>query len=380
MISTRLGSSPPWPTDLPATAAQSRWCGPQQDRRQPNQGTERAWSAGPAIRAQAMDQAGPVPAGLVVLLIVIVGLGGFLYLHFEFHHIKKIDVPNLTKVSEPGAPFTVLVTGWTRVPLSTTPRSASPFGCGADTGGQRSDVIILVRIVPATHKIEMLSIPRDTWVAIPGNVQYISGQNRINAAFNSGPSLLVRTILQDFHIPVNYFVEVNFPGLEAMVNAIGGIHLNFKDPVRDREYVNGAATNPTGLRILRTGCQVVNGNQALALVRSRNLQYQVKGVWYNDYGSDFTRIRNQQAFFRAVIHQLNAEITNPIALTEFINAVVHNLTVDQTLSEGTMFNLAKEFHNFPPGSLKAVTLPTVGPTSPPEALTCCCPLLPLTIQ
>ena len=120
------------------------------------------------------------------------------------------------------------------------------------------------------------------------------------------------------------------------------------------------ATNPTGLRILKTGCQVVNGNQALALVRSRNLQYEVKGVWY-DYGSDFTRIRNQQAFFRAVIHQLNAEITNPIAVTGFINAAVHNLTIDQTLSEGTMFNLAREFHGFPPGSLKAVTFPTVGP-------------------
>ena len=96
----------------------------------------------------------------------------------------------------------------------------------------------------------------------------------------------------------------------------------------------------TGLRILKTGCQVVNGNQALALVRSRNLQYEVKGVWYNDYGSDFTRIRNQQAFFRAVIHQLNAEITNPIALNDFISAAVHDLTIDQTLTEGTMFNLA----------------------------------------
>ena len=45
----------------------------------------------------------------------------------------------------------------------------------------------------------------------------------------------------------------------------------------------------------------------------------------------------------------------------FINAAVHNLTIDQTMTEGTMLNLAREFHNFPPGSLKAVTLPTVGP-------------------
>ncbi|MGD0439875.1 MAG: LCP family protein [Acidimicrobiales bacterium] len=302
-----------------------------------------------------------VATGLVVLLIVVVGLGGFLYLDFEFHHIKKVDVPNLAHVSKPGAPFTVLVAGSDSRAFVSNASQCKSFGCGADTGGQRSDVIILVRVVPAERRIEMLSIPRDTWVTIPGNVEYISGQNRINAAFNSGPALLVQTILQDFHIPINYFVEVNFPGLQNMVNAIGGIHLRFTDPLRDREYVNGVATNPTGLRILKTGCQVVNGNQALALVRSRNLQYEIKGVWYNDYGSDFTRIRNQQAFFRAVIHQLNAEITNPIAVTGFINAAVHNLTIDQTLSEGTMFNLAREFHGFPPGSLKAVTLPTVGP-------------------
>ena len=296
-----------------------------------------------------------------MLLIVLLGLGGFFYLDYQFHQIKKVKVPGLTHVSKPGAPFTVLVAGSDSRAFVNNTGQCKAFGCGADTGGQRSDVIILVRVVPAAHKIEMLSIPRDTWVTIPGDVQYISGQNRINAAFNSGPSLLVQTIAQDFHIPVNYFVEVNFPGLQNMVNAIGGIHLSFKDPLRDREYVNGTATNPTGLRILKTGCQVVNGNQALALVRSRNLQYEIKGVWYNDYGSDFTRIRNQQAFFRGVIHQLNAEITNPIALTEFINAAVHNLTIDQTMTEGLMLNLAREFHNFPPGSLKSVTLPTIGP-------------------
>jgi len=298
-----------------------------------------------------------IAVAVIVLLIVVVGLGGFFYLNYEFHQINKVVVPDLAKTVKPGAPFTVLVAGSDSRAFVNTAGQCKAFGCGADTGGQRSDVIILVRVVPAARQIEMLSIPRDTWVTIPGNVQYISGQNRINAAFNSGPSLLVQTILQDFHIPINHFVEVNFPGLEAMVNAIGGIHLNFKDPLRDRE--NGQ--NMTGLRVLTTGCQVVNGAQALALVRSRNLQYEVKGVWYNDYGSDFTRIRNQQAFFRAVIQQLNAEVTNPIALAGFISAAVHNLTIDQTLSEGTMLNLAREFHSFPPGSLKAVTLPTVGP-------------------
>ena len=152
--------------------------------------------------------------------------------NYRFNQIKKVDVPNLKK-AKPGAPFTVLVAGSDSRSFVNTASECKSFGCGSDTGGQRSDVIILVRVVPAAHKIEMLSIPRDTWVTIPGDVQYISGQNRINAAFNTGPSLLVQTILQDFHIPINYFVEVNFLGLENMVNAIGGIHLHFKYPVKD---------------------------------------------------------------------------------------------------------------------------------------------------
>ena len=228
--------------------------------------------ARPSLRRRWTKRA-MIAVGVIVLLIIIVGLGGFFYLNYEFHQINKVVVPNLAHITKPGAPFTVLVAGSDSRSFVNTAGQCKAFGCGADTGGQRSDVIILVRVVPATRQIEMLSIPRDTWVTIPGNVQYISGQNRINAAFNSGPSLLVQTILQDFHIPINYFVEVNFPGLESMVNAIGGIHLDFKDPLRDRE--NGQ--NMTGLRILTTGCQVVNGTQALALVRSRNLQYESQG-------------------------------------------------------------------------------------------------------
>jgi LCP family protein required for cell wall assembly len=202
----------------------------------------------------------------------------------------------------------------------------------------------------------MMSIPRDTWVAIPGHVPYISGQNRINAAFNDGPTLLVQTIQQDFHVPVNYYVEVNFVGLQKMVDSINGIRLKFPYPLKDTE---------SGLNVTTTGCQVVHGATALALVRSRNLQWESSpGVWSSDPYSDFTRIRNQQTFFRAVIQQLNAEITNPIALNGFISAAVHNLTIDQYLTEGTLVSMAREFHNFAPGALDAETLPTEGPYWP----------------
>jgi LCP family protein required for cell wall assembly len=304
-----------------------------------------------------------IAGGVVVVLVVALGFGGYFYLSYQFHKIKKVTVHHLQKVpvpkpGKPASPFTVLLVGSDSRAFVDTPGECVAYSVAgdckeSDTGGQRSDVTILVRVVPATHHIEMMSIPRDTWVAIPGHVPYISGENRINAAFNNGPSLLVETIEQDFHIPVNYYVDVNFIGLQNMVDAIGGIHLDFPYPIRDAE---------SGLDTLTTGCQIVHGGRALALVRSRNIEWEASpGVWDNDPYSDFTRIRNQQTFFRAVIHQLNAEITNPIALNGFISAAAKNLTIDQTLSEGTLISMAREFHNFPPGSLKTETLPTVGP-------------------
>jgi LCP family protein required for cell wall assembly len=129
-----------------------------------------------------------------------------------------------------------------------------------------------------------MSIPRDTYVHIPGNVPYVSGMNRINAAFNSGPNLLVQTIQDDFGIPINHYVEVNFEGFSNVVNALGGIYLKFKYPVKDKN---------SGLKILTTGCQLLNGTQALALVRSRDEFYEPSpGVWDYDGMGDWSRMRS----------------------------------------------------------------------------------------
>ena len=291
---------------------------------------------------------------LALVVLLAAGVGGvWWYVGYRFGQIKVVQVHHLTK-AKPGEPFNILLVGSDSRAFATTPSQCQAFGCGASQGGQRSDVIIIARVVPATHQITMLSIPRDTWVNIPGNEQYVSGQNRINVAFNDGPSLLVQTIEQDFNIPINYFVEVNFPGLSSMVQDIGGIYLDFPYQVRDLN---------TGLGISKTGCQLINGVQALALVRSRHLQYLQNGVWQDDLGSDFSRIHNQQAFFRAVIKRLHSQVdpTNIFSLNHFIGDAVHNFVIDQTFSKGLMISLANEFHSFPPNALKTETLPTVGP-------------------
>ena len=120
-------------------------------------------------------------------------------------------------------------------------------------------------------------------------------------------------------------MSVNFPGFSGMVDALGGITMDFPTAVKD-QY--------TGLDVTTTGCQVVNGTTALQLVRSRHLYYMnSNGYWEGDGLSDFSRIQRQDAFFRAVLAKLNASIPNPLTINSFIGAAVSNMTIDDTLSQ-----------------------------------------------
>jgi LCP family protein required for cell wall assembly len=283
-----------------------------------------------------------------VVIVVLVG-GVVLYANWRSGQIHREVVNGLTKPA-PGQPFDVLVVGSDSRQFVDGTGEAAQFGSASSVSGQRSDVIMVARIVPATHEVKILSIPRDTYVDIPGNVANISGPNRINAAYNNGPSLLVQTINQSFHIPINYYAEVNFEGFAGMVNALGGIGLDFPVPVKDAY---------SGLSITRTGCHLVLGAQALALVRSRHLYYFENGVWNYDGLSDFSRIQRQDAFFRAVAGKIGSIVTNPFALNSFLGAATKNVTVDKTLSTGEIISLAKIFRSFSSKELITETLPTI---------------------
>ena len=230
-----------------------------------------------------------------------------------------------------------------------TASEASSFGSAATQTGQRSDVIIVVRLVPKTRQIEMLSIPRDTYVPIPGT----GGSNRVNAAFNTGPGLLVKTIQEDFGIPINHVVVANFPGFEGMVNSLGGISLDFRYPVRDPD---------SGLNVTTVGCQTVNGSTALALVRSRHLYYFKDGSWNYDGMSDWSRIQRQQAFFHAVINKANGELPNLLAINSFLRATANDLQVDSGFASREMISLGMHFRGTSSASLSTEVLPTYGAT------------------
>ena len=164
--------------------------------------------------------------GCSVLLVFMVVLttAGYGYVHYRFGQIRSVKVPGLRKTTT-GRPMNLLVVGSdSRAGLDDA--DGRRYG---DIGGQRNDVTLIVRVEPASKRISLLSIPRDLVVPIAGT----GTQNRVNAAFSAGPGQLVQTIEQNFGIPINHYVLIDFHGFQAIVDALDGIDVRFPYPARD---------------------------------------------------------------------------------------------------------------------------------------------------
>jgi LCP family protein required for cell wall assembly len=164
----------------------------------------------------------------------------------------------------------------------------SPWAGAADptrTGlGERSDTIMVLRVDPSTSTAAVLSFPRDLWVKIPG-----LGKNRINSAYRKGDySVLAQTIFDNFGILVDHYLQIDFCAFKTIVDAVGGVSVPFSTPIRDKQV---------GINILEPGCHRFSGDEALAYVRSRKLEYlNEEGRYTPDASSDLGRISRQQDF------------------------------------------------------------------------------------
>jgi polyisoprenyl-teichoic acid--peptidoglycan teichoic acid transferase len=280
-----------------------------------------------------------VGCSLLLVFLVVATTAGYGYVHYRFGQIQSVKVPGLHR-SGSGRPFNVLVVG-SDSRESLDPQDGSRYGT---VGGQRNDTTLVVRVEPARKRVSMLSIPRDLVLPIAG-----AGENRINAAFTEGPGQLVKTIEQNFGIPVHHYVLIDFDGFQAIVDALGGIDVRFPYPSRDVK---------SGLEVREPGCRHLNGTRALALARSRYFSYQVDGVWHSDPWADLGRIRRQQAFLQALIKAaLDKGLTNPVRANAFVSSLVHEITKDSALRVGDVIRTAAAFRSFSPSKLATYTLP-----------------------
>jgi LCP family protein required for cell wall assembly len=301
-------------------------------------------------------------ANIVTVLALICAGSAYGYVQWRLGQIKHINVTGLKATGHSSQsqsdgssipPFSMLVIGSDTRAIP----NGGQYG-GSDVGGQRSDSIILIRVVPKTRSLALLSIPRDTLVPIPGQ-----GTTRINVAFNAGtPSLMVQVLSQDFGIQVNHVAEFNFDTFEAVANAVGGVEQYFPSPAKD-VY--------SGLNIIVAGCYNLTGDAALGFVRSREYQYEVNGQWhYQLYPeSDLARIQRQQAFVKALARKARKVApTNPVALNNVIAGITKNLTLDSTFSNSLILSLAQDFHAANLTTIPAYTYPTLNSTAVPGAL------------
>ena len=299
---------------------------------------------------------------LVVVILAGAGIAtGRAYKQHEYAKSRTVHIdPRLLTPQKPGQPANFLLLGSDSRAFVNNTAEAKAFGTSADTGGQRSDVMMVLHVEPATKTGIVVSFPRDLVVDIPGH-----GLNLLNAAYDfGGPNLLIQTFKQDFHLDINHYLEVDFVGFRDIVNAIGHIHIFFPTPVND-EF--------SGLHIAQAGCASLNGDEALAYARSRHYnipdnlknpapwqphgQYKQSAGWTEDPLADLDRIPRQQYFLRTISQAAIHNTGDVFGLSSLLDAVFKDFGHDQTLKLSQLEQLALTFRDLSPTKVQMLTLP-----------------------
>lgn len=215
-----------------------------------------------------------------------------------------------------------------------------------ETGSINTDVLMLAVVEPETKKVTMLSLPRDTVVAIPGQ----SGYHKINEVYaigerirrnderndrpitESGTTLLKKTIEGMFGIPVKHYVQVDFNGFVKIIDELGGIEVDVERKLLYHDPTDGTKID------LEKGLQVLNGEQALGYVRHR---MDDRGSKY--YSSDFDRNRRQQIVVTKVIDKMKSFSIIP-KINDILDIIGDHISTD--FSREKIKGLAKDFIGF----------------------------------
>jgi polyisoprenyl-teichoic acid--peptidoglycan teichoic acid transferase len=301
---------------------------------------------------------------LAVLLVVAVGGAGYgYYLTRNFH---RVDVRGLhgalTTGREAGTENILMVGSTSRCALA---HQNAAYGLchGSATSpavdGVNSDVIMILHADPSHHRLALLSIPRDLFIP---NAR-AEGAYKIDAGLYEGLTQLVAAIEEDFGIPIQHAVSLNFDQFGNVVTALGGINMRFPQSVFDSK---------SGLNVQAATCVHLNGTQALQVVRARDLQYKtgasaavVGRTWPQEALSDLARIRRDHEFLRVLGAAVAKQgLGNPITDLNLINSVKADLTFDRTWPVSDMANLVLDFHSVSVGSVPQLTLPVAEVSDP----------------
>lgn len=284
---------------------------------------------------------------LVIVLLFIGSAGSFVwYLNHELGNIQTFNVEGLKPLgggdggsSEAGQPLNILMLGSDDGDNVQT--VADDLKDGTWTPGlHRSDTMMLVHLPADRQSAQIVSIPRDSWVPVPGYPGDIDGHAKINAAFSwGGPSLAVKTVENLTGVQINHVVMVDWNGFKGLTDALGGVRIYIPETFYDDSQ-----------KITWTkGWHTLNGEQALKYVRTRH------GLTQGDFG----RIERQQNYLRTMLNSLASAgtIANPIKLAKVVGTVSDFLQVDSTWSTGDIRSLALSSRHLSSGDIQFTTAP-----------------------
>lgn len=203
------------------------------------------------------------------------------------------------------------------------------LGVGGDKhpGGSLADSIMVASIDIKSSTISLVSLPRDLYVSIPGR-----GKDKINASTtvgktkNEGAETLKKVVSETLGVPLHYYVRIDFEGFRKVVDALGGVTVDVKNPLNDPMFPNATLTGYEPFK-LAAGKQTLDGNTALKYARSRHSS--------GSEGSDFARARRQQEILSAVKDKvLSAQVlANPKKVTSIISIVGQHVLSDFSAGE-----------------------------------------------
>jgi LCP family protein required for cell wall assembly len=269
-----------------------------------------------------------VTCGLISALVLVVSGGAWAITGYVNGGFGRVDAG--TAGTPPSGPLNILVAGVDRR-AGLTVAQENELHVGHDVSAN-SDTMMLVHVSADHNSVTVVSLPRDSWVNIPGH-----GMNKINAAYGlGGPKLMVQAVEQATGVTIDNYIEVNFLGFVRVIDALGGVDICLPQPVSDPD---------SGL-FLTAGTHHVDGITALKYARDR----------HSFASEDLARIDNQQRILASLLSQAisGGTLANPVRLSSFLTATLAAVKVDSGLNVAA---LADRMRGISPRNVSFTTAP-----------------------
>jgi LCP family protein required for cell wall assembly len=304
--------------------------------RDDQEGIESGAETSPSRRRRRLRRA-LIALGVGVLVVVLLFAGSAWYLTSRYAgNLDRVEafagLDEAQRPAEPSpgpagqAPLTFLVVG-------SDTRADVPEG---ETPEGRSDVMMLVRFTGDRQNAQVISLPRDSWVSIPG-----AGMAKLNAAYAwGGPSLLIQSVEALTGVRIDHYAAIDFQGFVEMTDALGGVDVQVAETTSNGPYTYEAGVNH------------LDGEEALYYVRQR----------YGLEGGDFDRVKRQQQYLRSIFAKVSEQnvFSDMGKLDGFLVALTDAMTVDESLGNKALLDMAYDLRSLRAGAVTFLTAPVAG--------------------